>query len=546
MLPIKESRSWDSTTAVNRVKEFCGGPDKDKINWTNFGKAFFYVDSSDKENFGSYKLPFADIVDNKMMAIDKGIFAAAGAVQGARNKPDIPLDELETVKGKIAAYYHKLDKKAPWEESEENMSEDKSKDESEEKTEEELACKKKKKVSLDMNDPNNKITFSVPVDQMEFMDEFDEESEFKTSVCQIAKDGVYFSPYYGEMNIDKKVFRNMIKNFDSNVLGVEPSVGLPFDTEHYPELGACGWIKRLFTKKMKNVDKLGFYAEVEWNKLGQKVIKDKRYQYTSMTFVNKFMDNETRKEYEWVLLGAALTTLPFIKGMETVTLSEKVKENILMEKEENTLSDKEKTTISEEVNLNDLLAKEGISVEDLRQFAEMKQIASQKEEEVKKLNDELSKERERINSLNEEMNKVKLSKAEVEARNQINSWMNDGMLFKQDVQEIAYNYLLNLKRMESGLVNFSEEKINLHEDFVKIMESVKENRVNYNNELGHSGNNAEAKEVKEDTSEIKLNENYLDDPELASKIYEKASAYAQENNLSLNDALNIMIEKELV
>lgn len=116
-LPLaSRDREWDADAAVSRVRQWAGGPDKESINWSKYRQAFFWYDESNPENFGSYKLPFADVIDGRLMAIPRAIFAAAAAIQGARGGVSIPSEDVDAVKRRIAAYYRKMDETPPWEE----------------------------------------------------------------------------------------------------------------------------------------------------------------------------------------------------------------------------------------------------------------------------------------------------------------------------------------------------------------------------------------------------------------------------------------------
>lgn len=80
-LPLaSRDREWDGPKAKQRIFEWAGGvdfsPDKAK-------RAFFWVDG-DPKNRGSYKLPFADVIDGKLMAIPRALSAVQGALDGAR------------------------------------------------------------------------------------------------------------------------------------------------------------------------------------------------------------------------------------------------------------------------------------------------------------------------------------------------------------------------------------------------------------------------------------------------------------------------------
>ena len=99
--------TWDAAAADKRVQAWAGG---DNMDWAKYGKAFFYVDESNKELLGSYKLQFADIINGELKAVPKAIFAVAGVLNGARGGVDIPAADVEAIKGKVSAYYSKMAK----------------------------------------------------------------------------------------------------------------------------------------------------------------------------------------------------------------------------------------------------------------------------------------------------------------------------------------------------------------------------------------------------------------------------------------------------
>jgi len=112
--------SWDAAAANKRIQDWAGG--KENMDWAKYANAFFYVDSADKEKLGSYKLQFADLIDGKLLAIPKAIFAVAGVLNGARGGVDIPAADIASIKGKVSTYYSQMAKafeddsiKAPFE-----------------------------------------------------------------------------------------------------------------------------------------------------------------------------------------------------------------------------------------------------------------------------------------------------------------------------------------------------------------------------------------------------------------------------------------------
>jgi hypothetical protein len=110
-----EDTALDNDAAESRRREYAGG--EDNIDWAKYLKAFLWYDSENKETFGGYKLPIADVIDGDLKAVPKGIFAAAGAISGARGGVDIPEDDIESIKKHLEKYYAKMDRESPWEEA---------------------------------------------------------------------------------------------------------------------------------------------------------------------------------------------------------------------------------------------------------------------------------------------------------------------------------------------------------------------------------------------------------------------------------------------
>lgn len=116
-LPLgSEDESWDDAAALSRVKEWAGGADDiEKMDWDKFKSAHVLWDKQNPEQMGSYKLLIADIVNGKLTAMPRGIFAAAVALQGGRS-PIREFDDgdVEGAKKHLSRYYDRLDRTAPW------------------------------------------------------------------------------------------------------------------------------------------------------------------------------------------------------------------------------------------------------------------------------------------------------------------------------------------------------------------------------------------------------------------------------------------------
>lgn len=114
-------RRWDADAAVKRWRKQSGSEEKPSKSYKN---NFLWYDRENEDNFGSYKLPIGDVLDETQKAIPRGIFAARAAIAGARGGVNIPEADMDSVKANINRYYEKmaLDKpfggKSLWSEAE--------------------------------------------------------------------------------------------------------------------------------------------------------------------------------------------------------------------------------------------------------------------------------------------------------------------------------------------------------------------------------------------------------------------------------------------
>jgi len=114
-LPLGDrERPWDGTAAEGRVREFTNSDNEPSATYRN---AFLWFDGENATNFTAYKLQIADIVDGRMVAMPRGIFAAAAALRGARGGVDIPEADRAGVIRNVERYYAKMDIPSPFEEA---------------------------------------------------------------------------------------------------------------------------------------------------------------------------------------------------------------------------------------------------------------------------------------------------------------------------------------------------------------------------------------------------------------------------------------------
>lgn len=119
-LPLAErGRPWSGAAAKARVRTWAGADDglTTSTIQKKWRDCFFWYDPSKPALFASYKLPFTDIVDGKLTAIPRGIFAAAGALLGARGGVDIPSADMPAVIRHVERYYRKMGLPSPFKKS---------------------------------------------------------------------------------------------------------------------------------------------------------------------------------------------------------------------------------------------------------------------------------------------------------------------------------------------------------------------------------------------------------------------------------------------
>ena len=112
-LPLADrDREWDGGAAEKRVREWAGAEDGPNEKYRD---AHVWYDKDSKDNFSSYKLLIADVIDGKLYAVPRGVMAAGNVMQGSRGGVDLPKDDIDRVKRHLAKYYAKMGDTAPWE-----------------------------------------------------------------------------------------------------------------------------------------------------------------------------------------------------------------------------------------------------------------------------------------------------------------------------------------------------------------------------------------------------------------------------------------------
>ena len=152
--------SWDSSAAETNLRKWAshdGSGTKEKMDWKKYNRVFFWHESTKALNFTSYKLPFCDVVNGKVVAVWAAVTAAAAAIQGSRGGVKIPDGDVAGVKTRIEKYYAKARKQygdskiqVPWknQSTQSNQSADDA-DSDKEKTKVKLTPEQKKALGLE-------------------------------------------------------------------------------------------------------------------------------------------------------------------------------------------------------------------------------------------------------------------------------------------------------------------------------------------------------------------------------------------------------------
>lgn len=107
-LPLAaRGRAWDASAARKRITKWAGGPDKGDVDWKKYKKAHLFFDPSNQKAYGGYKFAFADVVDGRLMAVPRGIFAASSRLMGSK----IPSGDKKNIKAHVGRYYKAMAEK---------------------------------------------------------------------------------------------------------------------------------------------------------------------------------------------------------------------------------------------------------------------------------------------------------------------------------------------------------------------------------------------------------------------------------------------------
>ncbi len=106
-------KAWDADAAEDRVRRWAGGPEKENIDWAKYRSCFMWYDDEDPENFGAYKLLYADIIDGEPHVVFRALAAIVAVLNGARGGVDLPRADREAVYREAEKQYRRFDEEPP-------------------------------------------------------------------------------------------------------------------------------------------------------------------------------------------------------------------------------------------------------------------------------------------------------------------------------------------------------------------------------------------------------------------------------------------------
>lgn len=106
-IPILDDREreWDGDSAETAVRSWADADDGPN---EQYARGFVWFDDNAPDIFESYKLLITDVIDGELTIIPRGVFAAAGAVQGARGGVDLPDEDVPTVRASLEDVYARM------------------------------------------------------------------------------------------------------------------------------------------------------------------------------------------------------------------------------------------------------------------------------------------------------------------------------------------------------------------------------------------------------------------------------------------------------
>ena len=173
---------------------------------------------------------------------------------------------------------------------------------------------------------------------------------------EVVREGSWDDDWKGEFRYTEETLNLFKENFDKNILRYADGE-IPFNYRHDMGGKASGWIEKMEIRPkimMSGESVKSFWVKTAWTPNAKKEIAEREWKYYSIEDVAEYTDPETQEIHYHVLVGVALTNVPFISELEPAvrmnSKNNKKKEdyNMGLEEQVKTLSN-EKTELAVEV-----------------------------------------------------------------------------------------------------------------------------------------------------------------------------------------------------
>jgi hypothetical protein len=336
--------------------------------------------------------------------------------------------------------------------------------------------------------------------------ELSEDNQLAT--LELLKVGSFDSRSHGKFTITKGMLREAKNNFDNNVHRLTDQDGnpmIPLNFSHEKDKEAAGWIKELELNDNDTV----LIGKIDLTPIGREKVTNKEYAFASAEFSFLLNDPELNQDFKNVITGAALTNIPFMRGLKSIELTEQEFKMEEILKLINELTDEEKV----------------ILIEKLKSMIEPSEPEVETEEEVKATEDK------------------DMSQSEVESKDsvELSESKDEIEKLKGEKESLAKELEFSNLLMEGKVVPAQKEAF-INNDMKALIENAVDKNINLDQSSSESSEGKELpKEEKIETREeaenkvLELAERKVEEK---SMDFAKACAEVLRENESLSKLIN--------
>ena len=133
---------------------------------------------------------------------------------------------------------------------------------------------------------------------------------------------IYHTPNYGKIQVTTDKLARMVKNFNSRVRGQDISTDFDHGMDRAKGNQASGWYREFALRpSTEDPTQPALFARIELTDDAAKEIKDKKWRYFSLEWLDDWLDNAGETHYD-VVTGGAFTNKPVAKNIMPINLSE--------------------------------------------------------------------------------------------------------------------------------------------------------------------------------------------------------------------------------